>query len=127
MTINIYFDGDKNNIKYIIDDIDYNETIYDKCDFIISCKFSWGNTNFDFIQKNINLYNNYSKSVIIFLISDTCDKFTIPNNVFLFRTSLYKSQISKNEYILPYVWEKIDKSFILLKKTENPKIGRAHV
>lgn len=189
MSINIYFDGDKNNIKYIIDDLDYNETSYDKCDFVISCKFTWGIKNFNFIQENINFYNNYSryfnehqeglledipdgsikrsmndkgvdysgrafsydnqfksgeiiadvmsldlpkvtesgkkleKLVIIFLISDTCDKFTIPHNVFLFRTSLYKSQISNNEYLLPYVWEKIDKSFILLKKTENPVIG----
>ena len=47
-------------------------------------------------QKIINSYtNNTDKIIYIFLISDSCEQFTIPQNIRLYRTSLYKSKQKK--------------------------------
>lgn len=119
--LKIHIDG--NNLNYITDNIDLKLTSYEECDIIISSKFTWGIDNDNTIQRNLNYYGNIPKKVIIFLISDTTNKFIIPYNVTLFRTSLYKTKQSDNEYLLPYVWEKIEKPFSILSKTEKPIIG----
>ena len=120
-TLKIHIDG--NNLNYITDNINLKLTSFEECDFIISSKFIWGIDDDKLIQNNINYYKNLSKNVIIFLISDTISKFNIPCNVTLFRTSLYKTKQSNNEFLLPYLWEKIEKPFTLLSKTEKPIIG----
>ena len=119
--LKLYLDG--NTINYITDNLDFQETSLNECDYILSSKFDFGIYDYKPIQNILNTYTNINKTVIIFLITDSTDKFNIPKNVLLFRTSLYKSIQSKNEYLLPYVWEKIDKPFHILKKTEKPIIG----
>jgi hypothetical protein len=114
---------ESNTINYITENLDYEVASFDDCDYILSSKFIFGLYDSNAIQNLINSYKNINKKVIIFLVSDITNKLYIPNNVILFRTSLYKSLISNNEYILPYVWEKIDKPFNILKKTIKPIIG----
>ena len=95
-----------------------------ECKKIISCKPKWGMINKKNIQNIINSYtNNTDKIIYIFLISDSCDQFTIPENVRLYRTSLYKSKQKKNEYLLPYIWEGITKSVHSLEKGKLPIVG----
>lgn len=117
----LYFDGIPP--IYVCDYLLYETSSLEECDYVLSCKFTWGNTDFETIQNNLNSYSSINKYVIIFWISDSTDKFNIPDNVILFRTSLYKTQISNNEYILPYVWEGIDKKYFSLNKTDKPIIG----
>ena len=115
--------SESNTINYITENLDYTKTSINDCDYILSSKFIFGIYDSNAIQNIINTYENINKKVIIFLITDTTHKLYIPKNVLLFRTSLYKSLISKNEFILPYVWEKIDKPFSILKKTVKPIVG----
>jgi hypothetical protein len=94
------------------------------CQTIISCKPKWGMVDKKDIQNIINSYtNNTNKIIYIFLISDSCDQFTIPENIRLYRTSLYKSKQNKNEYLLPYIWEGITKSVPNLEKGTLPIVG----
>ena len=92
---------------------------------IIDCKMHWGLSDTNTIQQIIDTYKNYDdlKSIYIFLVTDSCDVFDIPNNVKLFRTSLLKSKKKHNEYLLPYIWEPIEKQFDPLAVTEKPIIG----
>jgi hypothetical protein len=117
----LYFDGTQPS--YICNYIDYEVTNIKNCDYILSCKFNWGMTDFNTIQNNLNSYKSVNKYVIVFLITDSTDKFSIPDNVYFFRTSLYKKKLSNNEFILPYVWENIDKKYFILSKTSKPIIG----
>tara|TARA_B100000073_G_scaffold5672_1_gene4891 strand:- start:526 stop:1332 length:807 start_codon:yes stop_codon:yes gene_type:complete len=95
-----------------------------ECKKIISCKPKWGMVNKIEIQNIINSYkNNIDKIIYIFLISDSCDQFTIPENIRLYRTSLYKSKQTKNEYLLPYIWEGNTKSIPTLEKDKFPIVG----
>lgn len=120
--LKIHIDG-TNNLNYITDNINLNLTSYEDCDIILSSKFCWGLCNDNIIQNNLNYYKTEIKHVIIFLISDTTSVFDIPYNVTLFRTSLYKTKQVNNEFLLPYVWEKIENSFSILAKTKNPIVG----
>ena len=115
--------SENNTINYITENLNYTKTSINDCDYILSSKFFFGIYDSRSIQDIINTYENINKKVIIFLVTDTTNKLYIPNNVLLFRTSLYKSLISKNEYILPYVWEKINRPFSILKKTVKPIVG----
>lgn len=115
--------SESNIINYITDNLDYKKTSINDSDYILSSKFVFGLYDSNSIQNIINTYENINKKVIIFLVTDSTNKLYIPNNVLLFRTSLYKSLISNNEYILPYVWEKINKPFNILKKTVKPIVG----
>ena len=93
------------------------------CKKIISCKFKW-NMPTHKVQNIINSYtNNTDKIIYIFLISDSCEQFTIPENIRLYRTSLYKSKQNKNEYLLPYIWGGITKSVPNLEKGKCPIVG----
>src|SRR5437868_8583336 len=80
----------------------------------------WGIVDRNTIQNIINSYENIPKIAYLFLITDSCDQFHIPNNVRLYRTSLYKSKQHKNEHILPYIWENISDPFVALEKTAKP-------
>lgn len=94
------------------------------CNKIISCKPIWGMTCHKEIQDIIDSYINITdKIVYIFLVTDTCDTFNIPQNIRLYRTSLNKSKQHKNEYVLPYVWEGITIPVSPLPKTDLPLVG----
>lgn len=123
--LKLYFDGNiPNHILSIIENINFEMSNFENSNYVISCKFYAETTNSPkIIQNNLNFYQNINKKIIVFLICDFADNFNIPHNVLLFRTSLYKSQRKYNEYLLPYVWEKIDKPFKLLKKTLLPIVG----
>jgi len=120
----IAFD-DKDNIpSYIKDKISLTTVPFEKATKIISCKPSWGITDHLEIQNIIDSYrDNTDKIIYIFLISDNCDKFTIPQHIRLYRTSLYKSQQQANEYTLPYIWGGLSKSVPPLEKGDLPIVG----
>ena len=116
---------DSNNIPlYIKNNINFNIIPNSKSKKVISCKPNWGMTDKHQIQNIINSYNNYSDTIVyIFLVTDSCDEFTIPHHVRLYRTSLYKSKQKSNEYVLPYIWEKIKMPFFYLEKGNYPIVG----
>jgi hypothetical protein len=127
MKIRIYIEYDIQNSlyihKYFTNSIcEITENISD-CNYILSSKIPWGNCDPIYIQNVLNSYHNITKKVLIFLISDTCLSFNIPNNVLLFRTSIQKSLHTKNEFILPYIWEGIEENYDTLTKTEKPFVG----
>lgn len=123
--IKLYFDGlIPNHIYPLLEEIDFELTTFENSDFLISCKFYAENTySTKIIQDNLSSYQKIMKKVIVFLICDFADNFYIPNNVLLFRTSIYKSHKKFNEFLLPYVLEEIDRPFTILNKTKLPIIG----
>jgi hypothetical protein len=121
--LKLYFEGNDNTSEFFKNNVTHIDSDIDNCDYIISSSFETGMPNRKVIQKALNQYKNLNKKVVVFLISDFVKKLNIPNNVFLFRTSLYKSNQQKNEYLLPYIWEGFNESFTGLEKTEKPIVG----
>ncbi len=121
--LKLYFEGNDNTSEFFKNNVAHTISNQENCDFIISSRFETGMPNRKVIQKALNQYKNLNKKVIVFLISDFVKKLNIPNNVFLFRTSLYKSNQQKNEYLLPYIWEGFLESFTALEKTKKPIVG----
>ncbi len=97
--------------------------IVENSNIIISCKTKWGMLNSNEIQSILLSYKKIKKKVYVFLVSDNSEVFNIPNNVILYRTSLYKSKKKYNEHILPYVWECNNDNIDPLPKTEKPIVG----
>ena len=121
--LKLYFEGSDNTSEFFKNNVTYTNSDIENCDYIISSSFETGMPNRKVIQKALDRYRNTNKKVVVFLISDFVGKLNIPNNVFLFRTSLYKSNQQKNEYLLPYIWEGFKEPFVPLNKTEKPIIG----
>ena len=122
----LYFDDNIPTHRIqLIESYNFEMSSFEDCDFIISCKFYAETTNsVKKIQDNLNSYLTIYKKVIVFLICDFADNFVVPKNVLLFRTSVYKSKIRNNEFILPYVWESfLYKPFKVLKKEDYPIVG----
>lgn len=124
--VKLYFDSNiPNHIIYMIEHYQFETSSLQECDFIISCKFYASTTNtLKKIQDNLNSYINIGKRVIVFLICDFADDFHIPNNVILFRTSIYKSHKKYNDFLLPYIWENfLHRPLTILPVTNKPIIG----
>ncbi len=119
----ICFDDIDNIPNYIKNRISLPIISNANCNKIISCKPTWGINNSKEIQNIINSYINNDKIIYIFLITDNCDPFIIPQNIRLYRTSLYKSKKKDNEYLLPYIWEGITEEIPYLKKGDLPIVG----
>lgn len=93
---------------------------------IVDCKSIWGDIHHENTQHLIHYYSRTypQNKTFLFLITDDCEPFHVPNNVRVYRTSLLKSAKSPNEYLLPYIWEATPDPFTPLKRTsETPSIG----
>lgn len=121
--LKIFFEGESIANEIISDNFNYLESSIENCDVVVSSKFEVGLYDHKEIQKKISSYKTLNKIVLIFLVSDTTHVFKIPHNVILFRTSVYKSKINKNEFLLPYLWECYEKPENPLSKTSKPKVG----
>jgi hypothetical protein len=107
---------------------DYLTTKISKSDakIIISTKLKWGETNSHFIQQTLTSYSvgiHTKYTVFVFLVTDNSEPFVIPDNVRFYRTSLLKSQMVKNEFLLPFVWECQEVPFEPLPKRDLPIVG----
>ena len=118
----LFIDGD-NDILYLTKHISFEHASIDECDYILSAKFPWGITHMTMIQSALDSYKDCKKKVLVFLISDSSILFNIPDNVYLFRTSLQKSIHIANEYILPYIWDGVDRFIQPLEKKHKPIVG----
>lgn len=98
-------------------------TSYDECDFVLSSKFRWGRHKFHEHQIKLDEYGKLSKKVVIFWITDCCDVFRIPENVFFFRTSVRRSKMTANDYVLPFIFLPVEVPLTILKKSQNPSVG----
>ena len=121
--LKIFFEGENIATQLINDNLDYLQSSIDNCDIVVSSKFEVGLYDNKEIQKRLKSYKTLNKIVLIFLVSDTTKTFKIPNNVILYRTSLYKSKKNKKELLLPYIWECYEKHENPLPKTSKPKVG----
>jgi len=106
----------------IIDYIKNKISIKINENIIIDPSNTFGLSNSYKMQNIINQYISNTKIVYIFFITDCCDSFVIPNNVRVYRTSLFKSQKKANEFILPYIWEGFD-TFEPLEIIDKPIVG----
>jgi hypothetical protein len=103
----------------------HEKTTLDDCDFIIS-SIPINTQHYFSIQALINMYINVPKKVYIFLITDICEAFVIPKNVYLYRTCLCKTPNKfniTNEKILPWVWDGTKRPFTSLPKKDKPIVG----
>lgn len=90
---------------------------------IIDTRLNWGETNPYIIQQVLLDYASVDAIVYVFLITDNSQPFIVPDNVRFYRTSILKSQMVKNEYLLPYIWQCENTAFPPLPKTEYPIVG----
>ena len=92
---------------------------------IIDIKAYPGIVNQSEIQSIIDSYRVYDRSntISIFLVTDTCETYSIPENIRLYRTSLLASTKQANEYLLPYIWDGIPTAFPPLPATSTPVVG----
>jgi hypothetical protein len=123
----LYIDGD-NDISYITNHIKYELSSVFECDYILSAKFPWGiDYKDDYVQETLKSYiraQNINKKVLVFLISDSSSSYEILENVYLFRTSLYKTKQQRNEFVLPFIWETLlEKDILPFERTEKPIVG----
>lgn len=65
----------------------------------------------------------YSEPVIVNLLSDYEGRYSAPENLLILRTSIRRSQRSKNEWPLPYLWEGRDETFTPCSHLHHPSIG----
>ena len=72
---------------------------------------------------NNDLQNNITTLILIFIVDDYVHHITSYTNQIIIRTSLYRSQILKNELVLPYIWEYSSLPFEPLPKTNMPIVG----
>jgi hypothetical protein len=130
MSIPIVFSG--SNIpqylreKISLPSISANPSVYYTDSIIVDCFAIWGDIHHEYTQQLIDVYRQkYDKTnkIYIFLITDDCEPFIVPDNIRVYRTSLMKSCQSLNEYVLPFLWNKIERSFNPLPKTEKPILG----
>lgn len=121
--LKIFFEGESIAKEIIYNHLNYIESSIENCEIVISSKFEVGLYETKEIQKRLNSYKKLNKIVLVLLISDNSKAFKIPNNVILYRTSLYKSKKNKEEFLLPYLWECYEKPEKPLPKTNKPKIG----
>lgn len=73
--LKLYLDG--NTINYITENLDFEETSLNECDYILSSKFDFGIYDYKPIQNIINTYANINKTVIIFLITGSYSQFQL--------------------------------------------------
>ena len=121
--LNLFFEENSFTVNFFKENVSHFETDIENCDWIISCGVDFGNTNKKEIQTKLNRYLLSNKKVIFFLNSDFSASLNVPENVLLFRTSMYKSLKKHNEYLLPYIWENSSKYFSPLPKSDKPHIG----
>jgi hypothetical protein len=109
------------SLKYEI----LNPTVQYRNRTIVDCKTIQLGTDPTVIQSIINDYRKYdtSNTIYLFLITDYCVPHNVPNNMRLYRTSILKSYMSPNEYILPYLWEHIPIAFTPLRRTTKPIVA----
>lgn len=122
-TLNLFFEGSDFVSEFFKENVPHKETSLSQCDFVISSSFKFGVVNKKEIQKSLEKYHDFQKNVIVFLCSDYSGRLSVPKNVLLFRTSIYKSIKQNNEFLLPYIWESFDEPFKELPKTIKPIIG----
>jgi hypothetical protein len=110
MTLKLYIEpyGENGWIQVVVNIIPHISVPIEDCDYIVSSKIPWGCTNTTLIQEVLNSYQNYTKKVLVFLLSDNNEPFDIPKNVLFFRTGFYKSQKKHNEYLLPFIFAEVE-------------------
>ena len=122
-SLNLFFEGSDFVSEFFKENVTHKETSIEECDFVVSSSFKFGIVNKKEIQKSLDKYRDFQKTVIVFLCSDYSGLLNVPKNVLLFRTSIYKSIKQHNEFLLPYIWESFDEPFKELPKTIKPIIG----
>lgn len=116
-------ENSNSGFEFLIQHIQSSTQRYEDATHIISTKMPFGIDDPIAIQKIISRYQNSNKKIIIFLITDCAEKFNIPKNVRLLRTSLDPKKIGSREFLLPYVWEGFINGFTPLDKGQILKAG----
>ena len=122
-TLKLYHEADGFTSTFFKTHVAHVSTSIEDCDFVISNSFEFGSVDQIKFQKDLDSYINYKKRVIVFLISDYNNTLQVPDNVLLFRTSMYRSLKKDNEEVLAYIFESFDLPFTALKKTDKPIVG----
>jgi len=99
-------------------------TSLEKSDLIVYKNVVWGKKITSKILSRISQeYRAFGKKVVVFIISDFEKSYPRFDNLILFRTSLRKSKVASNEYLLPYVWECSQSPFPQLTYDNAPIVG----
>lgn len=76
-----------------------------------------------YVNVFIDLSNKYNKKIIVFSYGDKNDSIDIPNSI-VFRSSQYKTDLKKNEIIMPAIADDLSVGDLtLLSKKSTPTVG----
>ena len=104
--------------------MEFQPTSLRECNLVLTSRLKWGTRDHNTIQAALSAPPFYSRMTLAFLVSDSSDEFQIPQNIVLFRTSLYKSKKRPNERLLPYIWETAPAAFEPIRAmAEKPTVG----
>jgi hypothetical protein len=121
MKFKVYF-ANKEHSNYLLDYLDYDEVFSEQNDYII-CSIPWGISDPRIIQSMINQCRAIKNKIVIFSVTDYEFNLELPENVYLFRTSLLRNLRHPRESVLPYLWIDKNLNFLPLSKTEKPIVG----
>lgn len=96
----------------------------EECDIMISSGFAWGDPSYGPQQTKLLEHGKRNKKVAAFWVTDSEDTFSVPKNVFFFRTSLHRSFRMPTEDVLAFVFDPLDPAmFYILPTTSKPIVG----
>lgn len=121
MKLKLYF-ANKEHSNYLLDYLDCDEVFSEQNDYII-CSIPWGISDPKIIQSMINQCRAIKNKIVIFSVTDYEFNLELPENVYLFRTSLLRNLRHPRESVLPYFWVDKNLNFLPLSKTEKPIVG----
>ena len=126
--LKLYIEPPEQVTEFITKAMSFQKSSKETCDYIVSSKFSYGSKTKKIIQDALDTYIDSDTPVLIFHVTDNCEEVNIPPLVKYFRTSIYKSKQKWNEFILPYLWDRVveqsqSQSQSQLKRSDKPIVG----
>jgi hypothetical protein len=121
MKFKVYF-ANKEHSNYLLNYLDCDEVFSEQNDYII-CSIPWGMDDRKIIQSMINQCREIKNKIVIFSVTDYEYQLDLPENVYLFRTSVLKDLKHPREFVLPFFWIDKNLNFSPLARTEKPIVG----
>lgn len=98
----------------------------EECDVIIPSCHNWMMLTRKDVQTLLDeMGKKTTKPILLFWVTDTCDTYQYPPNIYALRTSIYRSLMNKeHENVMANVMEPVPREmFYVLPKTKKPIVG----
>ncbi len=123
--INVYHEEIKDtNLAFIYNSPIYTRSTIEECDCIVHNHILWGKKKNEKELRDIaKKFRLTDRFVIVFVVSDEEEKYKLPDNLVVLRTSLKASQKNENELVMPYLWEHVPAPYPPVLSNGKPQVG----